>query len=124
MSIFKCKEGTSLAVQWLRLRASTAGSMSLIPGQGTKIPRATLCSQEKKNSSAKSWMSFSVNTHMPTTQIPQPLTFPFLFPHPLYLATVVLDAFQNKLYISIHFTPKHISMHFIVTRVHYSFEVF
>ena len=48
MNIFKCKEGTSLAVQWLRLRASTAGSMSLIPGQGTKIPRATLCSQEKK----------------------------------------------------------------------------
>ena len=30
--------GTSLAVQWLRLRASTAGGTGLIPGQGTKIP--------------------------------------------------------------------------------------
>ena len=27
----------SLAVQWLRLRAPTAGGMGLIPGQGTKI---------------------------------------------------------------------------------------
>ena len=29
--------GTSLAVQWLRLRASTAGGTGLIPGWGTKI---------------------------------------------------------------------------------------
>jgi len=27
-------------VQWLRLRASTAGVMGLIPGQGTKISHA------------------------------------------------------------------------------------
>ena len=32
--------GTSLAVQWLRLRASNAGVAGSIPGQGTKIPRA------------------------------------------------------------------------------------
>ena len=25
-------------VQWLRLHASTAGGMGLIPGQGTKMP--------------------------------------------------------------------------------------
>ena len=31
----------SLAVQWLRLHASTAGGTDLIPGQGTKIPHAT-----------------------------------------------------------------------------------
>ena len=31
---------TSLAVQRLRLHASTAGGMGLIPGQGTKIPHA------------------------------------------------------------------------------------
>ena len=118
MNVFKCKEG-------LRLCASTAGSMGLIPGQGTKIPCATLCSQEKKKiQMQRVGMSLSVNTHMPTTQIPQPLTFPFLFLHALYLPTIVLDAFQSKLYTSIHFTPKHISMHFIVTRVHYSFEVF
>ena len=29
---------TSLAVQWLRLHASTAGRMGLIPGWGTKMP--------------------------------------------------------------------------------------
>ena len=30
-------EGTSLAVQWLRLRADTAGGMDSIPDWGTKI---------------------------------------------------------------------------------------
>ena len=29
--------GTSLTVQWSRLRTSTAGGISSIPGQGTKI---------------------------------------------------------------------------------------
>ena len=32
--------GTSLEVQWLRLYASYAGALGLIPGQGTKIPQA------------------------------------------------------------------------------------
>ena len=32
--------GGSLVVQWLRLHASTAGGMRLIPGWETKIPRA------------------------------------------------------------------------------------
>ena len=32
--------GSSLAVQWLGLCASTAGGMNLIPGQGTKTPHA------------------------------------------------------------------------------------
>ena len=32
--------GTSLMVQWLRLHASPAGVMGLIPGQGTKILHA------------------------------------------------------------------------------------
>ena len=39
---------TSLAVQWLRLRASTAGGMGPIPGWGIKILRAMRCSQKKK----------------------------------------------------------------------------
>ena len=30
-------EGTSLAVQWLRLHTFTAGGMGSIPNQGTKI---------------------------------------------------------------------------------------
>ena len=36
----KKKRETSLAVQWLRLHASTAGGMGSISGQGTKIPHA------------------------------------------------------------------------------------
>ena len=32
--------GTSLVVEWLRLHASTAGGVGLIPGQGTNIPYA------------------------------------------------------------------------------------
>ena len=32
--------GNSLVVQWLGLHASTAGGPGLIPGWGTKIPRA------------------------------------------------------------------------------------
>ena len=42
--------GTSLVVQWLRLRASNAEGESLIPGPGTKIPHVGQCSQKfKKN---------------------------------------------------------------------------
>ena len=41
--------GTSLVVQWLGLRASTAGGAVMIPGQGTKIPHAASHNQKKKN---------------------------------------------------------------------------
>ena len=44
-------QGTSLVVQWLRLHTSNAEGMGLIPGQGTKIPHATWCSQKKKKKS-------------------------------------------------------------------------
>ena len=53
---------TSLAIQWLRLRASNAGGtgstpgqgtnargMGSIPGQGIKIPHATQCGQKQTN---------------------------------------------------------------------------
>ena len=40
---------TSLAVQWLRLHASTAGGMGLIPGGGTKILNAVQCGDPKKS---------------------------------------------------------------------------
>ena len=42
--------GTSQAVQWLRLHASNAGGMGLIPGWGTNIPHASPCGKkgEKK----------------------------------------------------------------------------
>ena len=38
----------SLAVQWLGLRTFAAEGMSLIPGQGTKIPQAAKRSKKKK----------------------------------------------------------------------------
>ena len=44
--MFKEYSGSSLEVQWLRLCISTAGGMGLIPGQGTKIPRALLHGQK------------------------------------------------------------------------------
>ena len=39
--------GNSLAIQWLGLRASTAGGMGSIPGQETKIPQATWRGQKE-----------------------------------------------------------------------------
>ena len=39
--------GNSLAVQWTGLCAFTAGGHSSIPGQGTKVPQATLSGQNK-----------------------------------------------------------------------------
>ena len=40
--------GTSLVVQWLRLCASIAGGMGLIPGWGNKIPHAAQNKNLKK----------------------------------------------------------------------------
>ena len=45
---FKKREQGSLAFQWFRLHASTAGGTGLIPGWGTKIPHATRCGQKLK----------------------------------------------------------------------------
>ena len=45
--------GTSLAVQWLRLCASTARGVGSIPGRGTKIPYAARCDQKKKKGGGK-----------------------------------------------------------------------
>ena len=40
--------GTSLAVQWLTLPASTAGDTRLIPVEGTMIPHITWCGHTQK----------------------------------------------------------------------------
>ena len=40
--------GTSPMVQWLRLCASNAGVMGLIPGQGTKIPHELVWPKNKQ----------------------------------------------------------------------------
>ena len=45
-------DGTSLVIQWVRLYASTAGGMGLIPGWGTKIPHAVAL-PKGKNKQAK-----------------------------------------------------------------------
>ena len=46
--------GTSLAVQWLGLCASTAGGTGSIPGQGTKIAHSAWRGQKKKRKKKKS----------------------------------------------------------------------
>ena len=38
--------GASLAVQWLRFRAASAGGLGSIPGQGTKITTCYLGGQK------------------------------------------------------------------------------
>ena len=40
--------GTSLVVQWLGLRAPTAGGLGSISGQGAKVPQAPRCGCGKK----------------------------------------------------------------------------
>ena len=46
-------QGSSLEVQWLTLRASTAGVTGLIPGLGTKIPHVWWHSWKKKKEREK-----------------------------------------------------------------------
>ena len=47
--------GTSLAVQWLRLRTPTAGATGSIPGLGNKNPHATERSKKKKKKKTIHW---------------------------------------------------------------------
>ena len=52
--IFKCKCGTSLVVQWLRLLVSTVGGEGgLIPGQRMKIMHAKRRVQKEKKKKKK-----------------------------------------------------------------------
>ena len=46
----KEKKKDFLAVQWLRLCASTARDLGLIPGQGTNIPKPEKKKKKKSNS--------------------------------------------------------------------------
>ena len=52
------KDGTSLAVLWLSLCPSNGGGVSLIPGQGAKIPHAV---QPKNNNNKKNEMGKRTN---------------------------------------------------------------
>ena len=52
--VFKSSPGKhSLAVQWLGLRAFTAEGLGLIPGGGTNILQAMLCSQKANKQKIK-----------------------------------------------------------------------
>ena len=58
--VWMARTGTSLAVQWFRLRASAAGGTCAIPIEGNKIPHATCGSAKtnKKNGS-RSWIAWA-----------------------------------------------------------------
>lgn len=49
-------------IEWLGLRACTAGGMGSIPGRGTKIPHATWCTRNKQTNQqkAKMWYILSM----------------------------------------------------------------
>ena len=58
--------GTSLAVQWLRLYASTAESPGLSPGRGTKIPQAMNRGKKKQRTEKMEMiLSFSLLPRQP-----------------------------------------------------------
>ena len=46
--IKKVKSGTSLVVHWLRLCASNAGSVGLVPSRGINIPHSAALPKKKK----------------------------------------------------------------------------
>ena len=48
---------TSLVVQWLRLRASTAGFMGSVPGWGIKILHAVKCGTPSKKRCCGTYLS-------------------------------------------------------------------
>ena len=52
--------GNSLAVQWLRLSAFTAGSLGLIAAQGTKIPQAAWRDQKKRERAEETWNNINL----------------------------------------------------------------
>ena len=58
----KLYRGTFLAVQWLRLQASTAGGVGSIPDWGTKIPRAPQHGKKKKKKKKKIYYIRNIST--------------------------------------------------------------
>jgi len=54
--------GTSLAVEWLRFHASSAGGMGLIFGKGTRIPHAAGSFKKKKKKENKRKMALFSST--------------------------------------------------------------
>ena len=52
--IKKVKSGTSLVVHWLRLCASNAGSVGLVPSRGINIPHSAALPKKKKKIEVRS----------------------------------------------------------------------
>ena len=52
-----------MAVQWLKLHASTVGGLSSIPGKGTKILHAVQFSQNKTNKTNRN-LKTKTNNHL------------------------------------------------------------
>ena len=80
--VIKIVLGTSLAFQWLRLCASNARSLGLIPGWGTKIPHAVQCSQKiktKKIFFKDSTVLALGQTYRSIVKIREPETDPYIY---------------------------------------------
>ena len=86
--------GTSLVVQWLRLRASNVGGAGLIPG--AKIPHAVRCGQKTKTN--KKTLSFML---CPGCLIPRILFFFFFV-----ILGEILRGKENKVNNLLYLTRK------------------
>ena len=93
---------TSLAVQWLRLRASNAGSMGSIPGRGTKIPHGVGRSKKKIHQNDNPRI-LSVNSFFFLRSFQLILFFFFFFflsiQFPILSQVVCFVLFQGNFYI-------------------------
>ena len=58
-------------IQWLGVHVSTARGMGSIPGQGSKIPQATQCSQKERKKEMKKEKK-TLHTHIYTGNMIQP----------------------------------------------------
>ena len=67
--------GTSLAVQWLRLRTSSAGGSGLIPGRGTKIPHAVRHGQGGKKKNPPLWCGTQFQKLFPKKNLASPAPY-------------------------------------------------
>ena len=67
--------GTSLAVQWLRLRAPTTRDVGLIPGWGTRIPHASRRGQRKKQENKKTEKMISRGEELEVLALHSPVSF-------------------------------------------------
>ena len=96
LNVVDILSGTSLVVQWLRLHASTAGGMVLIPGWGSKAVR---CSHKFKYIYIASFFYL---------QMLSTLSFTSAFLRPLLLSKSNAQTFSFPVsYPNLHFPDMH-----------------